>query len=95
MRLHQINQLTYPEPLESTWQNSLQTGDQVLLIESGILRTLQQTDTLRALMALKNSQLFYLQSDAAAYGITPTIGSGLSDEDWVTLTFSAEANISW
>jgi tRNA 2-thiouridine synthesizing protein B len=95
MRLHQINQLTYPEPLESTWQNSLQTDDQILLIESGILRIVQNTDALQKLIDAKNTQLFYLQSDAIAYGLSPSIGIGLSDKEWVNLTFNAEANISW
>ena len=95
MRLHQINQLTYPEPLESTWQNSLQTNDQVLLIESGILRTVQNAATLQIAIETKNTQLYYLQSDAVAYGISPKIGIGLSDQEWVDLTFASEANISW
>jgi tRNA 2-thiouridine synthesizing protein B len=95
MRLHQINQLTYPEPLETTWQNSVQTGDSILLIEESILRALHQINALSALITEKQITLYYLQSDATAYGLSPSIGTALSDEEWVDITFSAEANISW
>ena len=94
MRLHQINQLTYPLTLETTWQNSLQIGDQILLIEEGILRTTHHSDALKKLITEKQIALYYLKSDAMAYGLLPTIGNALSDEEWVDITFSADANIS-
>lgn len=95
MRLHQINQLTYPLVLEATWQNSLQSGDRILLIEEGFLRTTHHSDALEKLIDEKQIELYYLQSDAMAYGLLPTLGSALSDEEWVDITFSADANISW
>ncbi|MBD5769952.1 DsrH/TusB family sulfur metabolism protein [Marinomonas colpomeniae] len=95
MTLHQINQLAYTVDLEETWQNSLQTGDQILLIEEGILRTTQHSNSFKILIDKKNIEIFYLQSDVKAYGLTPKIGISLSDEEWVELTFSAQANISW
>jgi tRNA 2-thiouridine synthesizing protein B len=95
MRLHQINQLDYPATLEATWQNSLQAGDQILLIEEGFLRLIQHTDTMQTLAKEKQAKLYYLQSDAIAYGLSPQLGTALSEEEWVDLTFAAEANISW
>ncbi|NLQ16701.1 hypothetical protein HGG82_03550 [Marinomonas sp. M1K-6] len=95
MQLHQINQLDYPATLETTWQNSLQSGDQILLIEAGILRIIQHADAMQKLIAEKNITLYYLQSDATAYGLSPNLGTALSDEKWVELTFAAKANISW
>lgn len=98
MQLHQINQLTYPATLETTWQDSLQAGDQILLIEGGFLRT-QQLDVfsndLKKMIENKEIKLFYLQSDATAYGLSSDIGVALSDEEWVDMTFSADTNISW
>jgi tRNA 2-thiouridine synthesizing protein B len=95
MRLHQINQLAYSTKLETTWQNSLKAEDQVLLIEEGILRIHQNTTELQALSQAKQVKLYYLQSDATAYGLAPTIGIALSDEEWVEMAFSATANITW
>lgn len=95
MTLHQINQLTYTADLEATWQNSLKAGDQILLIEEGVLRTNQHKSQLETLIEKQNIEIFYLQSDVNAYGLTPSIGKSLSDEEWVELTFSAQANISW
>ncbi|RBP83581.1 hypothetical protein EBI01_07560 [Marinomonas rhizomae] len=95
MQLHQINQLDYPATLEATWQNSLQTGDQILLIEDGFLRTIHQANAMQTLMKEKQVEFYYLQSDATAYGLSPKLGIPLSDEEWVDLTFSAETNISW
>jgi len=95
MRIHQINQLDYPATLEVMWQNSLQTGDQILLIEEGILRTMHHTEALKKLIEEKQVTCYYLQSDAMAYGLPHTIGTALSDEEWVNITFSADANISW
>ncbi|ETX09447.1 hypothetical protein MUS1_08840 [Marinomonas ushuaiensis DSM 15871] len=98
MRLHQINQLAYPSTLETTWQDSVQAGDQILLIEEGFLRT-QQPDAfpsaLNQLIEKKEIELYYLQSDANAYGLPSNIGIPLSDEEWVDMTFSANTNISW
>ncbi|MBR7888343.1 hypothetical protein J9B83_05240 [Marinomonas sp. A79] len=95
MRLHQINQLDYPASVEANWQNSLQDGDHILFIEAGILRLVHQVNTVKALIDGKNIEVYYLQSDAVAYGLSPNIGTALSDEDWVNTTFNAEANISW
>ncbi|PYF84057.1 tRNA 2-thiouridine synthesizing protein B [Marinomonas alcarazii] len=95
MRLHQINQLDYPASLETTWQNSLQAGDQVLLIEDGFLKSIQYAEKMQTLIKEKEITLYYLQSDVAAYGLSPTVGVALTDEEWVELTFAAEANISW
>ena len=95
MRLHQINQLTYPAALETTWQNSLQVGDHILLIEEGILRTAHHSEALKKLIDEKQVKLYYLQRDAMAYGLSDVIGVALSDEEWVDITFSADANISW
>lgn len=95
MTLHQINQLSYPLSTETTWQDCLQTGDQILLIEEGILRTQQNKVELETLLANKQVSLYYLQADANAYGINPAIGEALSEEQWVNITFSAEKNISW
>ena len=95
MRLHQRNQLDYPATLEATWQNSVQTGDQILLIEEGFLRTIQQTSVLQTLINAKQAELYYLKSDATAYGLSPKLGIALPDEDWVELTFSAASTFSW
>lgn len=95
MQLHQINQLSYSTDLEMTWQNSLKEGDQVLLIEEGILRTTQTLEALQQLSQAKQVEVFYLQSDATAYGLSPKIGKALSDEEWIDLTFSATSNITW
>jgi tRNA 2-thiouridine synthesizing protein B len=95
MRLHQINQLDYPTTLETTWQNSVQTGDQILLIEEGFLRLIQHTNAIQTLAEEKQAELYYLQSDAKAYGLSSNLGTALSEEEWVDLTFAAEANISW
>ncbi|UTV98500.1 hypothetical protein KDW99_14725 [Marinomonas rhizomae] len=95
MRLHQINQLDYPAALETTWQNSVQSGDQILLIEEGFLRLIQHTSTLQTLLEKTQAEFYYLQSDATAYGLSPKLGTALSEEEWVELTFNAEANISW
>ncbi|MBJ7536662.1 DsrH/TusB family sulfur metabolism protein [Marinomonas transparens] len=94
MQLHQINQLAYSSDLESLWQDSLQAGDSLLLIEDGILRTNNIND-LRTLIESKKVSLYYLQSDADAYGLSPTIGTALSDSEWVDITLSAQSNISW
>jgi tRNA 2-thiouridine synthesizing protein B len=98
MQLHQINQLAYPATLEATWQDSVNAGDQILLIEEGFLRT-QQSDafssTLKQMIEKKEIALYYLQSDATAYGLASKIGVSLSDEAWVDMTFSANSNISW
>ncbi|MCV2401298.1 hypothetical protein OFY17_00250 [Marinomonas sp. C2222] len=95
MTLHQINRLAYPLSTETTWQDCLQIGDQILLIEEGILRTQQNKVELEALLASKQVTLYYLQADADAYGIIPSIGEALSEEQWVDTTLSAEKNISW
>lgn len=95
MQLHQINQLAYPSDIEQTWRNALQLGDSVLLLEEAVLRSTAQHGILEALIEAKQLSLFYLQSDALAYGVTPTLGTALSDEEWVTITLSADANISW
>ncbi|MCB5160799.1 DsrH/TusB family sulfur relay protein [Marinomonas algarum] len=95
MQLHQINQSEYPVSLETLWQNSLQVGDQVMLIEEGVLRLTQDSQAMQTLIKEKNVTLYYLQSDALAYGLSPSIGTPLSDAEWVTLTFQAEKNISW
>ncbi|QUX96678.1 hypothetical protein C0J08_15305 [Marinomonas sp. CT5] len=95
MRLHQINQLEYPATFETTWQNSVQAGDQILLIEEGFLRLVHHANALQQLTKEKTAEVYYLQSDATAYGLSPQFGQALSDEEWVELTFSAEANISW
>jgi len=95
MRLHQINQLDYYVTLEKMWQNSLQAGDQILLIENGFLRIIQQTNAMQTLLEKTSTELYYLQSDAQAYGLTPKLGTALSDDEWVDLTFAADANISW
>ncbi|MEO9275789.1 DsrH/TusB family sulfur metabolism protein [Marinomonas sp. 5E14-1] len=95
MTLHQINQLSYPTELESIWQNGLKKGDQLLLIEEGILRLSQDHSQLKSLIETKGIELLYLQSDAVAYGLTPSLGNILSDEEWVQTTFSANAIISW
>ncbi|MGO2512258.1 DsrH/TusB family sulfur metabolism protein [Marinomonas polaris] len=95
MRLHQINQLDYPATLETTWQNSVQAGDQILLIEEGFLRLIQHANTMQTLAEEKHAEIYYLQSDATAYGLSPKMGTALSEEEWVDLTFAAEANISW
>ena len=95
MRLHQINQLDYPATLEATWQNSLQAGDQILLLEDGFLRLIHQTNALQQLVEEKKATVYYLQSDATAFGLSPQLGQALTDEEWVDLTFAAEANISW
>lgn len=95
MRLHQVNQLSYSADLERTWQNSLNEGDQVLLIEEAILRTVQTPKILEQLSQTKKLRVFYLHSDAVTYGVSPKIGKALSDEEWVDLTFAATSNISW
>lgn len=95
MQLHQINQLDYPHTIESCWQNGLQVGDQIVLIESGLLRLTQHSKAMNALSDAKGVTLYYLQSDANAYGVFPSIGTPLTDEEWVTLTFNAETHISW
>lgn len=95
MRLHQINKLDYPAALETTWQSSLQAGDQILLIEDGFLKSIQYVNAMQTLTKEKKVALYYLQSDATAYGLSPKVGIALTDEEWVELTFAAEANISW
>lgn len=95
MRLHQINQLDYPETIEASWQNSLQSGDQIVLIESGILRLVQHSNMMQTLLDDKNIALYYLQNDATAYGLSPKIGTPLTDEEWVTLTYHANTHLSW
>lgn len=96
MRLHQINQLTYPTDIEQAWRHAIQTGDTLLLLEEAILRsTTGQEAMLTSLINEKAIALCYLQSDARAYGVNPTIGTALNDEEWVKLTLSADSNISW
>ena len=95
MTLHQINQLSYSTELENIWQNGLKKGDQLLLIEEGVLRLSQNHSQLQSLIETRGIELFYLQSDAVAYGLTSSLGRMLSDEEWVQTTFSADAIISW
>ena len=95
MTLHQINQLAYSADLEATWQNSLKTGDKVLLIEEAVLRTTQDLSKLQVLIDSQSIEIFYLKSDVTAYGILPDIGKGLSNEEWVKVTFSSNKHISW
>lgn len=95
MQLHQINKLSYSASVETLWPNALQAGDVILLIEEAILRTQTQAKALTALCQEKDVSLRYLSSDVLAYGIQPTIGHALTDEEWVETTLSAESNISW
>ncbi|REG86748.1 tRNA 2-thiouridine synthesizing protein B [Marinomonas pollencensis] len=86
----------YPVDIEQTWHHALQVGDALLLLEEAILRcTTEQQAMLASLVAEKSLCLYYLQSDALAYGVDPAIGTALNDQEWVTLTLSADANISW
>lgn len=95
MQLYQLNQHSYPESIENTWQHSLQKKDVVILIEEAILRTVSQKKLLKALIEDKGITLYYLQADAQAYGMSPSIGKALDDEQWADITLSADANISW
>ncbi|AEF54034.1 DsrH/TusB family sulfur metabolism protein [Marinomonas posidonica] len=95
MTLHQINQLSYSNDTESLWQQSLKQGDAVLLIEEAILRLTQVHSTHMTSLEEKHIRLYYLQRDAEAYGIEPSLGQALSDTEWVELTFSAPSHISW
>ena len=95
MQLHQLNKLFDSSDVENIWINALNAGDQILLIEDGILRYQFQNSTLKTLIDKKGIALFYLTSDAFAYGIKPTIGTGLSDAEWVDITLAAASNISW
>lgn len=95
MQLHQLNQHTYSETIEETWQHSLQKGDTLVLIEEAILRTIHQKKLLKSLIEKQGISLYYLQADAQAYGLTPDIGSALDDAQWVEITLCADSNISW
>ncbi|MEL0638139.1 MULTISPECIES: DsrH/TusB family sulfur metabolism protein [Marinomonas] len=95
MQLHQLNQLAYPNDIEQTWINSLKIGDTLCLIEEAILRCQTQHDTLKALIEQKDISLFYLKSDTLAYGVNPTLGTALSDDEWVHMTLTSDTNISW
>lgn len=93
MTLNQLNKYAYSGDLETLWQNSLQAGDAILLIEEAILR-LQSTQFI-TWQKQNNIPVYYLESDAQAYGLTPNIGTPLSDEQWVDTTLSADKHISW
>lgn len=94
MALYQINQSIYPAAVEQDWQGSLQAGDAVLLIEAGVLRVSQHAPDLARLQE-RNIQIFLRESDVLAYGISPTIGHLISDDEWVTQTTIHDTIISW
>lgn len=93
MTLNQLNKYAYSGNLETLWQNSLQAGDAILLIEEAILRL--QSAQFISWQKQNNIPVYYLESDAQAYGLTPSIGTSLSDEQWVDTTLSANKHISW
>jgi len=95
MQLHQLNQLAYPSTIEDAWINSIHPGDTILLIEEAILRCQIQHHSLRETIESKDALLFYLESDALAYGINPRLGTALTNEEWVNITLTADSNISW
>lgn len=95
MQIHQINQLSYPGTLEKNWQDSLHEGDVILLIEDGILRLAIKPETISRLLQQKQVSLYFLESDAIAYGLSPDIGTRLSDKEWVDIALYTSSIISW
>lgn len=94
MSLFQINQSHYPEAIEKDWQVSLRSGDSVLLIEAGVLRTTGNIATLETLSA-RGIKLLVRDTDAKAYGITPKIGQCITDQEWLGETALHDKIISW
>lgn len=94
MKLYQINQSSYPATVENDWQQSLTAGDAVFFFESGILRAVQEKNTIDALNQ-RGILVFYRQRDLEGYGIKPMVGHGISDNEWVALTARSHSIVSW
>ncbi|MFD1384677.1 DsrH/TusB family sulfur metabolism protein [Rhodanobacter aciditrophus] len=94
MPLYQINQSCYPDAIEQDWQASLTSGDSLILIEAGVLRTIGSTAPLEALTA-RGVTLLIREADVKAYGISPKIGQCITDQEWLNETVSHEKIISW
>ncbi|MEO9655606.1 DsrH/TusB family sulfur metabolism protein [Marinomonas sp.] len=93
MTLLQLNKYAYSAELEALWQQSLQPGDAIMLIEEAILRL--QSPPFLAWLESKNIPLYFLQSDAEAYGLEPDAGTPISEMEWVDTTLAADRHISW
>lgn len=94
MKLYQINQSQYPQSVEQDWINSLKEGDAVLLFEAGVLRVVSQPAQLTDLIENKVA-VYFRQQDLDAYGLKPSIGSSISDIEWVALTQQYSKIVSW
>ncbi|MBM6549590.1 DsrH/TusB family sulfur metabolism protein [Marinomonas ostreistagni] len=94
MKLYQINQSLYPVTVEQDWLNTLQQGDAVLFMESGVLKV-QQCRAQIELLDERGVLIFYRQSDLDSYAVKPLIGHGISDQEWVELTTRSHPIVSW
>ena len=94
MKLYQINQSSYPASVEYDWQATLENGDAIILIESGVLRCAQDVEKLNALIE-KGVQIFLRQQDLQGYGLSSTLGKAISDVQWVSLTTQYTKIVSW
>ncbi|MGR0277749.1 DsrH/TusB family sulfur metabolism protein [Marinomonas dokdonensis] len=93
MTLFQLNKYAYSAELEALWQSSLQPDDAIMLIEEAIMRL--QSPPFLAWLESKSIPLYYLQSDAEAYGLEPQAGTPLTEIEWVETTLAADKHISW
>lgn len=94
MKLYQINQSAYSHAVERDWTETLKNGDAVILIESGVLRCIQDSEKLNALIA-QDIKIFLRQQDLKGYGLTSNIGHAITDAEWVSLTSQYSKIVSW
>lgn len=94
MKLYQINQGHYPATVEQDWVNTLQQGDAVLFMESGVLKAQHCREQIQTLDE-RGVLIFYRQQDLDSYAVNPIIGHGVSDHEWVKLTTQSHPIVSW
>lgn len=97
MRLHQLNKASYPVSVERDIRYSLTSKDSAILIEDAVIRLLNKSDALLKAFQQEHIDVYALESDMTAYGITQKNNSIkiLSDAEWVTLTSKYDHQVAW
>lgn len=94
--LHILQHSPFQTDLESMLR-SMKQGDELLLIQDGVIVALSGTKALDLLLAAPIS-VYALQEDIEARGLTAQISTGVgkvSYTDFVALTVKHEQHISW
>lgn len=97
MRLHQLNKAFYLDSIERDIRYSLSTHDKAILIEDAVLRLIDKNDPLLNTFQKAHIDVYVLESDIKAYGLSIKNNSitTLTDAEWVTLTSKCNQQVAW